>query len=182
MEAVTRSTDFDLGATVASAVAGDELAFARLVAAYHEDMRRVCSFITRDDALADDAVQSAWAVVWKRIGSIRQPERIRPWLVSIAVNQARDLLRKRKRRAEVEMLANAQAVGGGVDPSTGVDSLDLLRAMDLLEPEDRALIAMRYVVGFDASEIAVTIGLSPSGTRARISRILGKLRQELEHE
>jgi RNA polymerase sigma factor (sigma-70 family) len=182
MEAVTRSTDSDLGATVASAVAGDEYAFARLVAAYHEDMRRVCALITRDDGLAEDAVQSAWAIVWRKMASIRQPERIRPWLVSIAVNQAKDQLRKRKRRSEVEMLANAQAVGGGIDPSTGVDSLDLLRAMDQLDPDDRALIAMRYVVGFDASEIASAIGLSPSGTRARLSRILGKLRQELEHD
>jgi RNA polymerase sigma factor (sigma-70 family) len=182
MEAVTRSTDSDLGATVASAVAGDEYAFARLVAAYHEDMRRVCAMVTRDDGLAEDAVQSAWAIVWRKIASIRQPERIRPWLVSIAVNQAKDQLRKRKRRSEVEMLANAQAVGGGIDPSTGVDSLDLLRAMDQLDPDDRALIAMRYVVGFDASEIAIAIGLSPSGTRARLSRILGKLRQELEHD
>jgi RNA polymerase sigma factor (sigma-70 family) len=182
MEAVTRSTDPDLGATVASAVAGDEFAFARLVAAYHEDMRRVCAMVTRDDGLAEDAVQSAWAIVWRKIASIRQPERIRPWLVSIAVNQAKDQLRKRKRRSEVEMLANAQVVSGGIDPSTGVDSLDLLRAMDQLDPDDRALIAMRYVVGFDASEIASAIGLSPSGTRARLSRILSKLRQELEHD
>ena len=182
MEAVTQPAEPDLSATVASAAAGDEYAFARLVAAYHEDMRRVCSLVTRDDGLAEDAVQSAWAVVWRKLGSIRQPDRIRPWLVSIAVNQARDLLRKRKRSTEIELLANVAAVGAGVDPATGVDSLDLLRAMDRLDPEDRALIAMRYVVGFDASEISSVIGLSPSGTRARLSRILGRLRQELDHD
>jgi len=181
MEAVIPA-ESDLSATVASAVAGDEYAFARIVAAYHEDMRRVCSLVTRDDGLAEDAVQAAWAVVWKKLGSVRQPERLRPWLASIAVNQARDLLRKRKRRTEVELLASAQVVQAGIDPSTGVDSLDLLNAMDRLDPEDRALIAMRYVVGFDATEISSVIGLSPSGTRARLSRILGRLRQELDNE
>jgi len=70
-------------------------------------------------------------------------------------------------------------VTGGVDPATGIESLDLFTAMGRLDPEDRALIAMRYVGGFDASEIASAIGLSPSGTRTRLERVLDRLRQEL---
>lgn len=179
---MTQATDRELVQDVADAAAGDEYAFARIVAVYHEDMRRVCSFVTRDEALAEDAVQSAWSIVWRRLGSLNQPERLRPWLVSIALNQAKDMLRKRKRRAEVELLANARLVPSSVDPYTGVDSLDLLAAMDRLDPDDRALIAMRYVVGFDATELSAVIGLSPPGTRARLARILGRLRQELSHE
>jgi RNA polymerase sigma factor (sigma-70 family) len=171
----------DLSGVIASAAAGDDHAFARLVAAYHEDMRRVCAFVTRDEALAEEAVQAAWSTVWHKLGAVRQPERMRPWLVSIAVNQARDLLRKGRRRSEVELLANSSNVAAGVDPATGIDSLDLLAAMDRLDPEDRALIAMRYVLGFDATELAAAIGLSPPGTRARLARILGKLREELGH-
>lgn len=179
---MSKAADQDLGEVIASAVAGDELAFARIVAAYHEDMRRVCAFVTRDDALADDAVQAAWAKVWHKLGSLKQPERLRPWLVSVAVNQAKDLLRKRKRNAEVELLANAATVSGGRDPATGIDSLDLLAAMDRLDPDDRALIAMRYVAGFDSTELGAAVGLSAPGTRARLARILGRLREELGHE
>lgn len=171
----------DLSGVIASAAAGDDHAFARLVAAYHEDMRRVCAFVTRDEALADEAVQAAWSAVWHKLGAVRQPERIRAWLVSIAVNQARDLLRNRRRRSEAEVLAGARVVLPGLDPATGIDSLDLLAAMDRLDPEDRALIAMRYVLGFDATELAAAIGLSPPGTRARLARILGRLREELGH-
>jgi RNA polymerase sigma factor (sigma-70 family) len=171
----------DLSGVIASAAAGDDHAFARLVGAYHEDMRRVCAFVTRDDALAEEAVQAAWSAVWHKLGAVRQPERIRPWLVSIAVNQARDLLRKGRRRSEAELLANSRDVMAGVDPATGIDSLDLLAAMDRLDPEDRALIAMRYVLGFDATELAAAIALSPPGTRARLARILGRLREELAH-
>jgi RNA polymerase sigma factor (sigma-70 family) len=181
MEAMTEAAGQDLASVVASAAAGDDVAFARLVAAYHEDMRRVCAFVTRDEALADEAVQAAWSTVWLKLGSVRQPERLRPWLVSIAVNQARDLLRKGRRRSEAELLANARAVAAGIDPATGVDSLDLLAAMDRLAPDDRALIAMRYVAGFDASELAAAAGLSASGTRARLARILGRLREDLGH-
>jgi RNA polymerase sigma factor (sigma-70 family) len=182
MNAAPEMAEQDLSVMIASAAAGDEYAFARIVAAYHEDMRRVCSFVTRDDALAEDAVQGAWSIVWHKLGSLKQPNRLRPWLVSVAVNQAKDALRRHKRRVEVELLANARSVPAGLDPATGVDSLDLLAAMDRLDPDDRALIAMRYVAGFDATELSVAIGLSPPGTRARLARILARLRQELSDE
>jgi RNA polymerase sigma-70 factor (ECF subfamily) len=144
-------------------------------------MRRVCVFVTRDETLAEEAVQAAWSIAWRKLGSVRQPERLRPWLVSIAVNQAKDLLRSRRRRSQAELTAHARGVLAGIDPATGIDSLDLLAAMDRLAPEERGLIAMRYVVGFDATELGAAIGLSSSGTRARLARILTRLRQELSH-
>jgi DNA-directed RNA polymerase specialized sigma24 family protein len=38
---------------------------------------------------------------------------------------------------------------------------------------------MRYLAGFTASELSVAVGLSPSGTRTRLERLLARLRQEL---
>ena len=40
--------------------------------------------------------------------------------------------------------------------------------MDRLDPDDRALLAMRYVVGFDSNELAIATGMSPSGIRQRL--------------
>ena len=48
-----------------------------------------------------------------------------------------------------------------------------------MNPEDRALIALRYVAGFDSTELARALHMSPSGTRARLARLLGHLRSEL---
>ena len=78
---------------IASAAAGDEVAFRQIIATHHDDMRRVCSYVTRDEAVADEAAQAAWSVAWKKIGSVRDPARLRPWLVSVAVNEAKQLLR-----------------------------------------------------------------------------------------
>jgi len=57
--------------------------------------------------------------------------------------------------------------------------MDLRAALDRLEPEDRALLAMRYVAGFDSNELAAALGISPSGVRSRIERIRTRLREEL---
>lgn len=163
---------------VARAAAGDESAFARIIQAHHDDMTRVCFVICGDLDIADEAVQAAWPIVWRKLGSLRDPARLRPWLVSIAANEARQLVRRRRRRMVVE-LAVADAATPAVDPAGRVADLDLANALATLDPDDRALLALRYVAGFDATELARVIGRSPSGTRARLSRLLDRLRSEL---
>ena len=83
---------------------GDELAFASLVDAYHADMSSVCFVVTGGDAeLTEEAVQSAWPIAWRKLHTIREPERLRPWLISIAVNEARQLGRRRRRGRVLEI-------------------------------------------------------------------------------
>ncbi|MGI9642243.1 MAG: RNA polymerase sigma factor [Acidimicrobiia bacterium] len=176
---MTGTADNELTQVLASAVAGDDVAFARIVAAHHGEMHRICAFVCRDQAMAEDAVQAAWVIAWRKLDSVREPERLRPWLVTVAVNEAKQLMRKRKRRSEIEVVADASAEPGGVDPATGLDSMAVREAMAHLDPDDRALLAMRYVGGFDSTELAAAIGLSPPGTRARLSRLLARLRQDL---
>jgi len=166
---------------VALAVAGDEAAFARIVRAHHDDMTRVCFVICGDLDLADEAVQAGWAIAWRKLGSLRDPSRLRPWLVSVAANEARQLLRSRRRRTVVE-LEVGEASPTGFDPSRHVEDLDLANALARLNPDDRALLALRYVAGFDSTELAQATGRSASGTRARLARLLDRLRGELSDD
>ena len=179
MEVVTRMPDQQRTDVLASAAAGDEVAFRRIIAEHQEDMRRVCLAIAKDHAIADEAVQAAWLVAWKKLDKVHGPEQLRPWLVSVAVNEAKQLLRKRRRRAEYETAAGVSSASGGIDPATGVAELDLDAAMSRLDPDDHALLAMRYVAGFDSNELARATGISPSGTRSRIERLLKRLREDL---
>jgi RNA polymerase sigma factor (sigma-70 family) len=179
MEAIIATADPDLTRIIESAVAGDDIAFGRIVAAHEAEMHRICVAVCRDQTIAADAVQAAWAIAWRKLDSVREPARLRPWLVSIAVNETKQLMRKRHRRSQVELIADPSDDSTGVDPATGIDSLDLDTALARLDPDDRALLAMRYVAGFDATELSVAIGLSPSGTRTRLERLLARLRQEL---
>ena len=182
MEAMTEAIRGRLHREIQSAASGDEVAFGKIVAEHHDHMRRVCRVITRDDALADDAVMTAWDIAWRKLGSLRDPTRLRPWLISVAANEAKRLSKRRRRRLEVEIAVDASERPGGVDPATGIDRVDLRAAMARLDPDDRALLAMRYVAGFSSVELADVVGLSPPGTRARLSRLLKRLREELDHE
>ena len=165
--------------TLASAAAGDEIAFQHIITAHHEDLRRVCQAISGDHAIADDATQAAWLVAWKKLAKVHGPDQLRPWLMSVAVNETKKLMSKRRRRAEIEVAADASGESGGIDPATGVAAVDLRSALSRLDPDDAALLAMRYVAGFDSNELAAATGISPSGTRSRIERALKRLRKDL---
>jgi RNA polymerase sigma factor (sigma-70 family) len=163
---------------VTQAASGDVDALAAIVGAHHDDMARIAYVITRDVDLAQDAVQGAWPVAWRRLGALRDPDRLRPWLMAIAANEARQLVRHRRRRRVIENPIT-EIGSGRDDPASRDASIDLRRALAQLSPEDRALLGLRYVAGLDAGEIGSTLGLSSSGVRSRLSRLVARLRTEL---
>jgi RNA polymerase sigma factor (sigma-70 family) len=163
---------------------GDEVAFAGIVDAHHSDMSSVCFVVTGGDAeLTEEAVQAAWPIAWRKLHTIRDPNRLRPWLISIAVNEARQLARRRRRGRVLEISVAldpfARSLG---DPDARAADIDLRNALARMSHEDRALVALRYVAGFDSTELASALHMSPSGTRARLARLLGRLRSELGDE
>jgi RNA polymerase sigma factor (sigma-70 family) len=167
-----------IATVVERAVAGDEVAFAQIVAAYHLDLVRVAYVVCGDQALAEDAAQASWWIAWRKLGSLRDPDRLRPWLVAIAANEARKAVKREHRHGIVELKVDRDP-SPGADPAGGIAHVDLANALGHLKPEDRALIAMRYAVDLDSTELAPALGISPSGVRTRLSRLLDRLRKEL---
>ncbi|HEY5628523.1 MAG TPA: sigma-70 family RNA polymerase sigma factor [Candidatus Limnocylindrales bacterium] len=165
---------------VARAVDGDEAAFSAIVRAHHADMARVAFVVSCDVEVAEDAVQAAWSVAWRKLRTLRDPERLRPWLVAVAANEARQLLRRtnRHRIAEIE-LDTLPAGTDDDDPEASIDRLDLVAALRHLRPEDRVLLALRYTAGLDSTEIGPVVGKSASGVRGELSRLNARLRREL---
>ncbi len=177
----------DLAVPDASAVAtmvrlaadGDEAAFARLVADHHAAMARVAYVVTGDAELTRDAVQAAWSIAWRRLDSLRDPSQVRPWLVAIAANEARQTMR-RQRRATIVDISEALDRRGGSDPADLIGVIDLERVLRQLRPDDRVLLALRFVAGLDSTEIAAQLGISASGVRSRLGRLLDRLRADLD--
>jgi RNA polymerase sigma factor (sigma-70 family) len=144
------------------------------VATHHRDLLRLAMVITADPELAEDAAQAAWQQAWRKLRQLRDPARVRPWLLSIAANEARQALRRRSR-----LVVMPSELSDESRPRDLIDSMDLARALAGLKPEDRALIGLRYVAGFSAPELAQALGLSSEAVRSRLKRILDRLRMEL---
>jgi RNA polymerase sigma-70 factor, ECF subfamily len=178
MVAGSRELHPELGSTLLDdARSGDEAAFTRIVTRYHADLLRIGFVVCGDVDVAAEAAQSAWVVAWRRLGDLRDAASLRPWLMSIAANEARQLTRSRRRRSLREIAV--------LDPSTppaddgAADRVDLANALATLEPRDRELLALRHLAGMDSAEIGKAVGMSPTAVRSRLARARERLRKEL---
>lgn len=167
-------------ALIERAAAGDTVAFTRIVATHHPDMLRVAHVVCGDPDIAADAAQAAWAIAWKRLDSLRDPARLRPWLMSVAANEARQIVRRQGRRRVREIVVD-EIPGASPDASL-VARLDLARALERIDPRDRTMLAMRYAVGLDSKEIAREVGMTPTAVRSRLARAIARLREELDDD
>jgi RNA polymerase sigma factor (sigma-70 family) len=174
------------GLLLAQAATGDDVAFARIVALYHDDMARVCFAVCRDVELAQEATHAAWPIAWRKLSGIRDPERLRPWLLAIAANEARGLARRRGRRSlreiTVDLLPDVHADPDTGDPGHRVPGMDLSDALARLDLDDRTMVGMRYGAGLSAVEIGIAFGITDRGVRARLTRLLARLREDLGDE
>jgi RNA polymerase sigma-70 factor (ECF subfamily) len=150
-----------------AAVAAQEL-FARCE-------RRVGSFLVqmvRDRGLAEDLLQDTFHDAFRARSELVLASNREAWLFALARNRALGALRRRRRYAALlERLSPPRA--------TVQDSDEVLALRDLLErhldPDERALLLLRYLHGFDATELAQIVGISPEAVRQRLSRSRRKL-------
>jgi RNA polymerase sigma-70 factor (ECF subfamily) len=125
--------------------------------------------MVRDPALAEDLLQDVFHDAYRGREDLVRADNPTAWLYAIARNHALNALRRRRRaRHAVEMLARLRSA------APDRDDQEIMAVRDLLErhlsAEDRTLVLLRYLHGFDAIELAEMSGRSPAAVRQRLSR------------
>lgn len=151
----------------------DEVHFTELVHLHDADLARYCFVICGDAELARDAVQSTWERLWANPPILRDDQKWRAWLLAVAANEVRQMMRRRRRGAELERTAFRAT--GDVGDTASLEVSDLLRR---LHAHDRQLLALRYVLGYGSGEIGQMLGLSPEGVRSRLHRLIAQIRRQ----
>jgi RNA polymerase sigma-70 factor (ECF subfamily) len=164
---------------VRRAQGGDREAFAALVPPAVERLLGVAFRILGDADLADEATQVAVIAAWRKLPSLREPERFEAWLYRLVVNACRDEARRRpwEVRAPVPLSLAVDAA----DPEGQVDDRDRLeRAFRELSIDHRAVIVLHHYVGLSLVEVARVIGIPTGTTRSRLHYALRAMRAALE--
>jgi RNA polymerase sigma-70 factor (ECF subfamily) len=139
-----------------------------------ERLGRFLAQMVRDRALAEDLLQETFEDALRHradLGSVENPE---AWLFGIARHRALATLRRQRRllRATERLVQRARRQAPAED-------VEVVAVRDLLErhlkPEERALLVLRYLHGYDAGELSAITGLSPEAVRQRLSRARARL-------
>lgn len=182
----TAGTDPEERRLVAAAKAGDRQAYARLLERHQEIAFRAAFVVTGSAAEAEDATQEAYVKAWLALGRFRADAPFRPWLVQIAINEARNRRRGAGRRVGLALrLVDDPAAAGAAasaesEALAGEERARLAAAVGRLREDDQLVIAARYFLGLSEAEAAGALGVRPGTVKSRLSRALDRLRAELE--
>jgi RNA polymerase sigma-70 factor (ECF subfamily) len=161
---------------------GDTRAFEQLVDPYRELTFRVAYLITRNPADAEDAAQEALVRAWRALGRFRPGAPLRPWLLRIVANEARNRRRGAGRRERLARRA-AAASPGEAAPSpeeTAVAADERRRLLDALErlPDTaRLVLECRYLLELSEEETAAALRVRRGTVKSRTARALERLRE-----
>lgn len=140
--------------------------------------RRHCR--TADEA--EDAVQDALVAAATKLDSFRGDGSLEGWLVRIVASACRRMSRGRKNSASLHD-DKVDLLVATTSPESEAGEHELGEALSAalleLDPDDRLIVLLSEVDGFDAPEVAVRVGLTPGAVRTRLSRIRGRLRVAL---
>jgi RNA polymerase sigma factor (sigma-70 family) len=170
------------GDLVLRAQRGDERAFAELVRAHQEVAFRVAYLIAGSRDEAEDAVQDGLVKAWRALGRFRRGAPLRPWLLQIVANEARNRRRSAGRRAALTLRAAQEVpVGAGSSPEAAALSADerarLLAALEQLPDDARLVLACRYLLELSEVETAAALGIRRGTVKSRASRALDRLKE-----
>jgi RNA polymerase sigma factor (sigma-70 family) len=175
----------DDGELVRRARAGDVDAFEELVERYQGVAVRVATMLC-GPAGAPDATQEAFVKAWRALDRFRPGASFRPWLLRIVANEARNARRSAGRRVLRELRVFEDRPAAGAAPSTeeAVLALErrrvLLVALGCLSEADRDVISCRYLADLTEGETAAVLGIRAGTVKSRLSRALGRLREQLD--
>lgn len=178
-------------ALIERCAAGDESAYAELVAEHQRMVVQLAMNLLGDHDEALDLSQEVFLRVFRTISGFRGQSTLRTWIYRIAVNQARNrhrFWRRRHRADQVSLDAHVEIHGellSGVE--TGPDRVlaqkelasRLQRALDALPFDQRTAIVLREVDGLSYDEIAFSLGVAVGTVKSRLTRARQSLRLAL---
>ena len=168
---------------VAGVLAGDREAFAAVYDRYGDRLFDFAHSMLRQREDAEDAVADSFVLVAERLGQLRDPDRLRPWLYAVVRSECLRRLKARKRVAyggEEQLVDMADA---SVTPDAEAE-LSALRdlvwdASAGLADRDRAMLDLHLRQGLEGAELGEAMGVTASNAYVMLNRLRAQVERSL---
>jgi len=159
----------------------DRDAFESLVERHVDEVYRIAAAIVGASD-ASDVMQETFVVAWQQLDRLRDPAAFRPWLRRICVNRSRNWLRSSRQHRLVGSLdlgSDSPDRRGKLEGAVEARML-LEPAFEHLGPDQRAILALHYGLGFSIADAADALGVPVGTAKSRLSTGLRTLRDAIE--
>ncbi|MBU1937632.1 RNA polymerase sigma factor [bacterium] len=165
---------------------GDQEAFKKLVERFESLVAATVIGMLGKGEDAEDVGQETFIKFYRSLDKFRGDSKIGTYLTRIAINLSLDALRRRKRNKlrfwsyeEEEVLPDELTVQGEKEIDARERKELVQRAIQSLEPKQRAIVVMRMINGYSTKETAELLGMPLGTVLSRLSRAQEKLKQLL---
>lgn len=167
---------------------GDDLeALEQLVERFKGVVYSLAYSMLRSREDAEEAAQDTFLKLHRARGLYEEGRPLEPWLLRIAGNTSRDVLRRRKTSAlpvaqhdDGNFLENLVADPGTLDDGRIATSRAVHHEVSQLSDRLRLPLVMKYIAGATNRQIADALGISVSNVKVRLSRAKDVLQSRLE--
>ena len=166
-----------------AAIAGDRVAVTRITRLYLSRVYGLCLRISQRRLLAEEATQETFVRALRALPKLKNPASFKSWILMIAANTTRELLRKRGRERNVPLDSTAlDSEEIVVTPDfASADEMDKKRlalhaALQDLGSSEREIFLLHSVAGIQVERLAEDHSTSEAAMRSRIHRIRAKVR------
>lgn len=150
--------------------------FERWVSDFHEPLYRHALWMTGNGDVAADMVQEAYYQAWSVRDSLKDPDRVLPWLLTILRRQVyRDYKCRYRHQETLEELGRQVDEDAHNEDPTGL--LEIYRAMEALSVQHREVFLMFYLHGFSYEEISDQLDIPKGTVMSRLARAREALSQ-----
>jgi RNA polymerase sigma-70 factor (ECF subfamily) len=180
---------------IAHARRGDGAAWETLMREHQQAVFRLAYLLLGDADEAEDVAQETFIRAYRALERFDASRPLRPWLLRIASNLARNQRRSLGRyfgalqrlvQLDPEFRANARgaprADPAGRPGPTPEDAHSLWQAVRRLRPADQEVIYLRYFLDLSEAETATALEVAPGTVKSRTHRALRRLRAVVERE
>lgn len=126
------------------------------------------------EAEAQDLVQTTYEIALHYSDTLRDPDRLLPWLLRIQTREAWRLRRRLKRTLAMPGFRSSAA-----EP-TNDRSLILREALAQLSPRERTAVVLHHMIGLSVNETARAMDVSPNTVKSQLKSALVRLRAEMK--
>jgi RNA polymerase sigma-70 factor, ECF subfamily len=170
---------------VQAVLAGRKQQYSEIVTRYQQPVYNLMYRYARNEQDAADLTQEVFLRAFDRLSTYRNGCSLFSWLYTLAVNRANDWSRSRTRRMErLQTYIQEERLHGEANRATdGLESREegrmLYRALDLLPPETREILLLRYRHDQPVRDVAAVFGMSESAVKMRVKRGLEQMQKLL---